>query len=304
MKAHRPKKPNLTTFQDSILEILSETFPNDAEYGRLLRMIFKSAMTGIYDQAEADKLNKLQQSWYIQLWPYCQRIGSRKNRRDPENKGACFDEKSENKGACFDDDAGHCPHMRAGGQTDKIENKKYKMSGQDIDRVPRAQDRQPPKNLFPYPEPPKAAETIYRTAIKSDFRISAEEVTRFYSTMTAANWRDQYGKSIRDWRKLLKSWQGRQSKENRTAGEKLYQEYSRYGGFKVPDAIQHLDQLFNQTAANRDQTAAPDQIPNPARIAARGHNPGDCSDPDGDTWTESDVFGDPDQISDSETDSS
>ena len=301
MKAHRPKKTTLTTLQDSIMEILSETFPDNAEYGQLLRLILNSARTGTYDQTEADKLNKLQRSWFNQLWPYCQRIGSKKQ-NNQENKGACFDKKNENKRACFDDETGHCPHVYAGGQTDKIKNIKYKMSGQDNDSAFAHKDRdsQQQKTIFPYPEPPNAAETIYRAAINSDFHISAEETIRFYSTLAAVGWRDKYGKPVRDWRRLLKSWQGRQSRENRTSGEKLYQEYSRFGGFEVPAAIQNLDRMFDQTATERDQTADPNQIPNRERIAARGHNPGDCSDPDGDTWTDpdGDTSGDQETVTD------
>lgn len=277
--------------------------PDDQEFGHLIRMIYTAAETGEYDEPAADELRPNSRDWYDRMFEDCQRI----YQYNAKNKGACFDENLKNKGACFDPVRTHAqadsPHTRAGGQTViAIDIDIKKRQGNDSALCERAdRDSQQPKTIFPYPEPPNAAETIYRAAINSDFQISAEETIRFYSTLAAVGWRDKYGKPVRDWRRLLKSWQGRQSRENRTSGEKLYQEYSRFGGFEVPAAIQNLDRMFDQTATERDQTADPNQIPNRERIAARGHNPGDCSDPDGDTWTDPDTFGDP--TNDPETDS-
>ena len=301
MKAHRPKDPCIPLKIRDIRSI-KIAIPNEQEFGHLLWMIFTAAETGEYDEAAAAELSIAARDWYDRMFADCCRNIFQYNAR---NKGACFDEKIENKGACFDDDTGHCPHAYTGGQTDNIaiDIDIKKRQGNDSALCERAdRDSQPPKTIFPYPEPPNAAETIYRAAINSDFQISAEETIRFYSTMAATGWRDKYGKPVRDWRKLLKSWQGRQSRENRTSGERLFQEYSRNGGFYMPDAIQNLDRMFNQTATERDQTADPNQIPNSARIAARRHNPGDCSDPDGDTWTDPDTFSDPASDPDDEPD--
>lgn len=261
--------------------------PDDQEFGHLIRMIYTAAETGEYDEPAADELRPNSRDWYDRMFEDCQRI----YQYNAKNKGACFDENLKNKGACFDPYAcGKNIHIHSHNHRERMEGKRVDAEGKDS------------SSHLPYPEPPNAAETIYRTAINSGYLISARETKAFYMRYAANGWKDQQGNPIRDYRRILDFWRKNQSIENRTSGERLFQEYSRNGGFYMPDAIQNLDRIFNQTASNRDQTADPNQIPNPARIAVRGHNPGDYSDPDGDTWTDPDTFGDP--TNDPETDSS
>ena len=143
---------------------------------------------------------------------------------------------------------GQSAHAHTCGLSDKTDNREEEIEEEIEDRQSaHAHKRENVISNFPdYPKPPNAIETIWRTAVENGFPISADEAVNFFTVMADNQWRDQDGRPIRDWKRVLLSWRFNQKPEYKSAGEAMLKKCRKENGILItPEDIKKADCMIN-----------------------------------------------------------